>query len=147
MKFLIKIKSILKNIFYKNQDAKIVEWKSCKINKFWDLEIFLPERFRNSFDIKYLEEENTKRILECIEKEENIPIELKNKKVVLNWFCNSVEVSDFPFKWKPMYIRFTRRRWKEKWFKNSYSNNYKFHKDWMKATDEFGFFLKEVNWC
>lgn len=83
--------------------------------------------------------------MQLVEKEECIPKQLEGKEVVLNGFLNSVEIVDFPFRGKPMYLNFTRRRWKEKGTEVSYHNEYTFHPVGMKATEEFGAFLKGLD--
>lgn len=83
--------------------------------------------------------------MELVEKSECIPPSLAGKEVVLNGFMNSVEIIDFPFRGKPMYLSFTRRRWKEKGTEESYHNEYTFHPVGMKATEEFGAFLKGLD--
>ena len=111
------------------------------------IKILLPEKFCKDFYLGELIEYEREWKLKVIEKEDKIPIELLDKKVVLNWFRNPVEIVDYPLKWKPLYIEFNRRKWKEKGKdkKKSYSNTYEFHQPGMKATDDFAFFFKGLS--
>ena len=110
------------------------------------LDILLPEKYRWDFQIKTLQEYKNEWKLEVIEKKWKIPKELEGKDIVLDWYCNPIEIVDFPFKWKPMYINFKRRKRKERWTTKWYTNNYTLHQPWLKATNEFWFFFKGLNW-
>ncbi len=108
-------------------------------------ELFIPERWRSKFEIKDLIEKNNELNLILVEKSKLVPSKLAGKDVVLNGYLPRVEVIDYPFRDKPMYISFIRRRWKEKGTSKSYYNDYEFHLEGMKTTHEFGAFLKELN--
>ena len=70
---------------------------------------------------------------------------LHEGKVVRDGYCNALELHTFPAKGKPVLLRLVRRRWKLKRTGESASNTYDFHYDGMKATKEFGDFLKGSN--
>lgn len=107
---------------------------------------FIPKKLRTNFTIERFREKKTQWELKIVENIDLIPEELKNKVAVLNGFMNPVEVVDFPFKGKLVRLQFYRRRWKQQGEpKNYYHNSYEFHKEGMKATDEFGVFLKELD--
>ena len=107
--------------------------------------LLLKERFQKFFSVTELREKDNEWIMTATEKKELIPKELEWKDTVLNWYKEEVEVIDFPFAWKSMYIHFIRRRWRERGWTKSYFNEYDLHPEWMKATKEFGDFLKELN--
>jgi hypothetical protein len=73
-----------------------------------------------------------------------IPKELQGKEYVLNGFMNPLEILDFPFHGKPMYLQFHRRRWMDPLTRKSFTNTYELHEEGMKATEEFGIFLKGI---
>jgi hypothetical protein len=62
--------------------------------------------------------------------------------IVLDGFCNPLELQSFPLKGKPVYLKLYRRRWKHKGGDKHYSNSYNFNPDGVKATKEFASFLK-----
>jgi len=62
----------------------------------------------------------------------------------LNGYLNPLELQTFPTKGKEVFLLLKRRRWKVKGDATSYFNTYDFHEPGMKATREFGAFLKEI---
>lgn len=108
------------------------------------MRMFLPKEFTDNFIIEKINE--SKETWEVImkEKEDKLPEAIKGKQVVKDGFCNPVELQSFPIKGKAFYIKLFRRRWKESGTQNSYSNTYDLHEEGMKATREFGAFLKET---
>ena len=62
----------------------------------------------------------------------------------LNGYMSPVELQTFPTKGKEVFLLLKRRRWKLKGDNKSYYNNYSFCEKGMKATKEFGAFLKEI---
>ena len=74
----------------------------------------------------------------------NIPLCLRDKtKVILDGFCNPIELQSFPLKEKPVFYRVYRRRWKISGESQHFSNDYQLHPEGVKATQEFATFLKE----
>jgi hypothetical protein len=72
-----------------------------------------------------------------------VPSELSGKAgVVLDGFCNPLELLHFSVKGKLLYLKIYRRRWKESGSKTHYSNQYELHPEGVKATHEFAAFLK-----
>jgi len=71
----------------------------------------------------------------------------KTSDVVLDGFCNSLELLHFSIKGKPLYLRLYRRRWKLSKEDKHYSNSYDFHPEGVKATHEFASFLKGEVGC
>ena len=106
--------------------------------------LLIRERYRKDFEVIKLIEKPQEWIIKLVEKEERIPPELEGKEVVLNGYKEMLEIIDYPFVGKPLYLQFQRRKWKEKGSKESYSNRYEIHPEGMKATQEFGDFLKEL---
>jgi len=104
--------------------------------------LLMPKEWRDIFEIKGLREEKKEWILVLEEKKDCIPQE---EGVILRGFRNPVEVIDYPFRGKPMYIRFYRRRWQKKGSDAVKTNEYEFHPKGMKATKEFGNFLKGLS--
>ena len=80
------------------------------------LKNFIPEELREFFDIQELEEKEKEWKLILEEKAGQIPKDLEGKDGVLNGYLKPVEIIDFPFRGKLMYITFHRRRWKAKEF-------------------------------
>lgn len=92
-----------------------------------------------------LKEKNREMNMELTEKAECVPDILRGLDYVLNGYMEPIEIIDYPFRGKLMYITFLRRRWKIKGESKSYFNTYTFHRPGMKTTDEFGDFLKELD--
>lgn len=105
------------------------------------LDEFIPEELRRYFCLESFEKKK-EWALKMVEKEECVPKELNGKSVAQNGYMNPVEIIDFPFQGRLVYLKFYRRRWKEKGEKKSYWNEYRFHRKGMKTTDAFGDFLK-----
>jgi len=62
--------------------------------------------------------------------------------IVLDGFCNPLELLHFSIKGKPLYLKLYRRRWKASGSNIHYSNRYNFHPSGTKSTHEFASFLK-----
>jgi hypothetical protein len=107
------------------------------------LSALLPKHWLEFFEVVEIIEKKKEWNIVLMEKNNCIPAPLMEKDVVLNGYLNPVEIYDFPIRGKPAYLKFIRRRWKEKGKKTeSYFNEYNFHPKGMKATEEFGDFLK-----
>jgi hypothetical protein len=79
---------------------------------------------------------------------ELVPLELSGTlSVVLDGFCNPLELLHFSMKGKPLYLKLYRRRWKESGSSKHYSNVYDLHPGGVKATHEFASFLKGEVGC
>lgn len=61
-----------------------------------------------------------------------------------NGFMNPIELQTFPTQGKEVFLVLKRRRWKIKGLSGSFYNQYNYHEDGMKATRDFGVFLKEI---
>lgn len=105
----------------------------------------LPKHWLESFDIAGISELEKEWQIRLIEKGHLIPEKLKGKEAVQNGYMNPVEIEDYPLRGKTTYLKFIRRRWKERGGKDSFANEYDFHPEGMKATKEFGAFLKGLD--
>jgi len=77
-----------------------------------------------------------------------VPSELSDvSPIVLDGFCNPIELLHFSIKGKPLYLKIFRRRWKLSGSKIHYSNSYSLHPEGVKATHEFASFLKGEAGC
>jgi len=82
------------------------------------------------------------------ERSDLVPLELEGKEsVVLDGFCNPLELLHFSIKGLPLYLKIYRRRWKESGSAKHYSNQYDLHPSGVKATYEFAAFLKGEVGC
>lgn len=106
---------------------------------------FLPKQWLEYFEVTEIKELSKEWQITLIEKEDLIPEKLKGKEVVQNGYMNPVEIEDFPLRGKKTYLKFFRRRWKERGKNESFFNHYDFHPEGMKATREFGNFLKGLD--
>jgi len=75
---------------------------------------------------------------------EHKPISEANSKLVKDGYFNPVELQTYPLKGKEVFLYLKRRRWKVKGGTKDIYNNYDFHEKGMKATRDFGIFLKEI---
>ena len=118
--------------------------------------LFIPKEIRDHFDCVKMEEISNCLYLVCHEKDDadHIPKEIfKVGKVKLDGFTNKIDIQTFPAQGKEVFIRLYRRKWrlkkvpidKELEFNKSYTNSYQFTEEGIKATKEFGAFLKEID--
>lgn len=107
------------------------------------LQLIISEDILKDFQVEQVKElpEHIELILH--EKKDRVPEALKEKKAVLDGFCNPFELQSFPLKGKALFIKLYRRRWKEKGTQKHYSNQYDLNDEGVKATRQFGAFLKE----
>jgi hypothetical protein len=79
---------------------------------------------------------------------ELVPLLLANNdNIVLDGYCNPLELLHFSMKGKPLYLKLYRRKWKVSGETAHYSNSYDFHPKGVKATHEFASFLKGEVGC
>ena len=106
--------------------------------------LLFPETISSHFEVTGTKEFKEHIEIRLEELSELIPKELNHTsgKVVLDGFCNSIELQSFPLKGKAVYLKLYRRRWKISGEKQHYSNLYNLHPEGVKATDEFADFLK-----
>jgi hypothetical protein len=107
--------------------------------------VLFPKEIALHFEIKEVQEHKNRITIRMEELPELVPSELQDsKEVVLDGFCNPVELQSFPLKGKPVYLELYRRRWKSNDDNKRHSNTYKLHPEGVKATADFAAFLKDT---
>jgi len=105
--------------------------------------ILLPASLR-AFSLVSVSESPSCIVLRLEESVNNIPTGLKdNPNIVLDGFCNPLELQTFPLNDKPVYFKIYRCRWKVSGDNKHHSNCHDLHPSGVKATFEFATFLKE----
>lgn len=109
-------------------------------------QMLVPEEMLEHFDIVSIVHKSEEYIIRLEEKSNTIPDTMEWKgRAVLDGFCRPIELQTFPIKGEAVYVHLYRRRWKERGGgKRNYKNQYQFNETGMKATREFGAFLKEA---
>ena len=107
------------------------------------LSFVAPKIVRDSFKLVSIKETTEYFVLKFEEYKHLVPAELSGRDIKLNGFENKLELHTFPQKGKSCYLQIYRRKWCDKQTNKNYSNDYKLHKEGMKATDELGSFLKK----
>ena len=108
------------------------------------LQMLLPKEVTGDFNLVNVTETDLIWRVRLEEKPDRIPLAIKDKTYHLDGFLNPIELQSFPAKGKEVYLYVYRRRWKCKEDDKIYSNEYDLHLQGMKATKEFGAFLKEI---
>jgi hypothetical protein len=108
--------------------------------------LLFPEPISSHFEVKNIKEFTDNIEIRLEELAELVPHELieVSGKIILDGFCNPVELQSFPLKGKAVNLKLYRRRWKEKGTSHHYSNSYTLHPQGVKATTDFASFLKEA---
>jgi len=106
--------------------------------------LLFPEPISSHFEVVSTREFKEHIEIRLEELAELLPDKLKSvtERVVLDGFCNPIELQTFPLKGKAVYLKIYRRRWKVSGRAGHYSNQYDLHQQGVKATDEFACFLK-----
>jgi hypothetical protein len=108
----------------------------------------LPSEIHQHFSLSSIAEKPHGIELRMEEHADLVPLELSGTlSVVLDGFCNPLELLHFSMKGKPLYLKLYRRRWKESGSSKHYSNVYDLHPEGVKATHEFASFLKGEVGC
>lgn len=111
------------------------------------LSLYFTPQISQHFEIKDIRE-GTRRIdLRLEERTDLIPSVLRGSEVVLDGFCNELELQTFAVSERAVFLHIFRRRWKKKGEDKSYSNSYDLHPEGVKATYEFAAFLKDKLGC
>jgi hypothetical protein len=106
--------------------------------------MLVPENILEDFDITDAKELKDYWQIELHEKSDRIPNELQKEKVVVfDGYCNSIDMLSHSFVLKPVYLKIFRRRWKLPNTNKHYSNNYDLSLKGLKMVPELGIFLKE----
>ena len=111
------------------------------------INLFVPDYILAHFDFEYLEEISSVVRIHLIEKKDppHYPKEIIGKgERSLDGYMHPLELQTFPTQGKEVFLLLKRRRWKIKGNQKSYFNTYSFTEKGMKATKEFGVFLKEI---
>lgn len=107
------------------------------------MRVLFPDEITNHFEIIKIKEHKDSVEIILEELKELVPAEMgKEKPIILDGYCNPVEIQTFALKGKPTYIKLYRRRWKYQGETEHYSNTYQLHPEGVKATSDFGAFLK-----
>ena len=108
--------------------------------------ILVPGHILEYFDIWGARESKERWVIEMREKEGFIPKELSDcDDIVLDGFCNPIEILSHSFVCKPVFLRLFRRRYKRSNSDVHFSNDYDVTLKGVKMVPELGFFLKEEN--
>lgn len=106
------------------------------------MKMYVPELILENFEVYHIQKRNQNWVIELREKEDKPPSDLIGE-IVLDGFCNPIEVMSFGFSLGPVYLRIYRRRWKQSSEYKHYSNEYDFTLKGFKMVPELGIFLKE----
>ena len=109
------------------------------------LGLHVPKSYLDYFELSKVRDKSDCWELILEEKSDLIPKELEGQDVVLDGFCNEISVLSHSFSLKKIYLVIQRRRWKPKGGGKHYSNQYDFHAEGAKITQEFADFLKGVS--
>ncbi|MCP4018073.1 MAG: hypothetical protein GY735_18445 [Delftia sp.] len=95
------------------------------------LSVLLPTTINLYFSIADVKDHKHHINIRLEELPELLPKDLSGvSSIVLDGFCNPIELQTFPLKGKPVYLKLYRRRWKQSGNnKQHYSNNYDLHPD------------------
>lgn len=126
------------------RDLEFVNWQmenEQTINK-QVLGLIVPSEILESFQLSEVTQTKESVELQLHERKDLVPACLQGEDVVLDGFCNPIELQSFPLQGKATFIKLFRRRWKRRGTRNHVSNTYHFTAPGTKATRMFGAFLK-----
>jgi hypothetical protein len=106
--------------------------------------ILVPAVYLEDFEVTSIKDAPEEWLIELTEKADRVPEELQGKDVVLDGYCNTLDVLTHAFSLKKIYLRFRRRRWKERGSTDHHQNQYNLHLAGAKITPTLGAFLKEA---
>jgi hypothetical protein len=104
------------------------------------LALIVPAEILESFQLIGVFESKEVIELQLHERKDLIPASLQGMDVVLDGFCNPIELQSFPLQGKATFIKLFRRRWKQRGTSDHRSNTYDFTAPGTKATRMFGAF-------
>jgi len=106
--------------------------------------ILVPAHILEHFAIWNANESKARWVIELREKAGKIPSALsKYEDVVLDGYCNPLEILSNSFVCKPIYLRLFRRRYKRSNSDEHHSNEYNVTLEGIRIVPEMGIFLKE----
>ena len=108
-------------------------------------EFLLKKEWLDNFKISKLLEKKNEYNIELEEKKDNIPKAAKDLEVIAKGFVNEVEILHFAVWGKPLYIKFKRRRWRDKHTKEDYMNEYDLHPQGSKISYALAEYIKKNN--
>lgn len=111
------------------------------------IQLLVPEYILEHFEYEKLENLSGVIRVHLLEKKDpnHYPKKILGKGArSLDGYLNAIELQTFPTLGKEVFLYLKRRRWKLKGSSKSYYNTYSFTPSGMKATREFGAFLKEI---
>ena len=108
-------------------------------------EFLLKKEWLKNFEISKLVEKKNEYNIVLEEKKDNIPEKAKNAEVIAKGFVNEVEILHFAVWGKPLYIKFKRRRWRDKNTKEDYINEYDLHPTGAKVSYALADYIKKNN--
>ena len=112
------------------------------------LSLYFTPIISQHFEIKGIQKSIDRLDLRLEERPDLVPPALSNKaNVVLDGFCNELELQTYAVNERAVFLHIFRRRWKEKGSDKHYSNEYDLHPPGVKATHDFATFLKEQVGC
>lgn len=107
------------------------------------LSLFLPKGLLDYFDMIEASNMGEYYIL-CLVEKDLVPEEYSDLPLISQGFHSPVTITDFPARDHTVYLRVTRRRWRDKSTGRSYSRNWNLVASGTRITAEFGVFLKEL---
>ena len=66
--------------------------------------IFIPGEYSIAFEVNHIENKPEEWIIELVEKEDRVPDVLKGKDVVLDGYCNEIDILTHAFSLKKIYL-------------------------------------------
>lgn len=107
--------------------------------------MFVPENILEDFEVWDAFKQNGHWFLELREKEGRVPkvLQESSQEIVLDGFCNPLDMLSFGFSLGSVYLRIYRRRWKISNKNEHFSNEYDLQLKGYKMVPELGIFLKE----
>ena len=131
---------------FRDRSLVVMSNKKKRSTNDWVFELsrmMIPRDFLEYFEIFEVKELNNEWQIILHEKESLIPNKLKDKPdVVLDGFCNPLQILSHGFSIKPVYLVMKRRRWKQAGTDTHYSNEYTLTKDAARLTPDMAGFLK-----
>ncbi|MGI6233627.1 MAG: ISAon1 family transposase N-terminal region protein [Prevotella sp.] len=107
------------------------------------LSLFLPKGMLDYFDITEASDMGEYYMI-CLVGKDIKPEELSDLPLVSKGFHKPITITDFPVRDHTVYLRVTRRHWKDKLTGKSYSRDWNVVAHGTRITAEFGAFLKEL---
>ena len=108
------------------------------------IKILFPAEISYHFEVKEVNDYPGRIEIRLEEYPELVPSQMTgDTAIVLDGFCNPIELQTFMIKGKATFLKIYRRRWKFQGQSKHYSNTYELNPEGVKATNEFASFLKD----